>query len=340
MSDSFPDLMLVRANELHRSGMDSSLAHGVAWLEERIRQWPAAYGDDLRIIIFGDFSPPEFELNYPSLGITVYPKKVENSIVRGAMTVLEAAVTVSERSVDAVVDAARRINLLLGAYTLHEWGNAGCGWWSWVTHNSGGGIVTKLTASDIERSAQAVFDLAPPVRKRVEAAMFWIRDPRGLLLESYRSDVLRTYASYWNAFECLVEAVAVIKPPGNVPKSEKQALIDDFLQSRNGRLSAADIQECYQSIVNPGFVGKASHALSVCFGEQAAEYIQECFRASPSEDRLYDIRNAINHGDIDAENPNELLRVEAKLSRLWMIVWRMFGRLIPFPAPTESNSDK
>ena len=170
--------------------------------------------------------------------------------------------------------------------------------------------------------------------------MFWVRDCRVLLLESYRSDVLRTYASYWNAFECLVEAVVLIRPYKNKSKPERQALIDEFLQARNCRLTPADIQECYQSIVNPGLVGKASHALSVCFGEKADQYILECFRAIPAEDRLYNIRNAINHGEIDAENPNELLRVEAKLTRLWMIVWRMFGCLVPFSAPMEPPPEK
>jgi hypothetical protein len=75
----------------------------------------------------------------------------------------------------------------------------------------------------------------------------------------------------------------------------------------------------------------------VCLEEEADYYIRECFKLPRGQDRLYDIRNAINHGDIDAENPNELLRVEARLGRLWMIIWRMFGRLVPFPAPLDSQ---
>ncbi len=311
----------------------------MALLAERIRQWPSVYGNDLRIIIYGDFAVPDSDLTHPSLAITVHSKKIEGSIARGAMTVVEATVKVSEKSVDAVVDGIRRINILLGTYTLHEWGNSACGWWSWITHGSISGVVTKLTDSAIERSAQAVLSLAPEIRKRVEAALFWIRDPRGLLLESYRSDVLRIYASYWNAFECLVEAVTLLRPHDKLSKQQRQEQIDDFLRTRNCRLTAADVQLYYQSIVNPGFVGKASHALSICFGEQSGLYIQECFGASPPEDRLYDIRNAINHGDIDGESPLELLRVEAKLTRLWMIVWRMLGCLVPFPAPTESKGN-
>jgi hypothetical protein len=55
-------------------------------------------------------------------------------------------------------------------------------------------------------------------------------------------------------------------------------------------------------VVNRGFVGKASHALKMCFGSDGDRYTEECFRLSPKEEPLYDIRNAINHGDIDDEN--------------------------------------
>jgi hypothetical protein len=337
MTDAFPERMFARTRELQSNGLDWLLANGIAWLEERIRQWPPAWGDDLRILLYGDFQVPDSTLTYPTLGITVHPEKKGNTIIRGAITVLEAIVKVEEKSVPALIDAARRINLLLGAYTLHEWGNAGCGWWSWVTHDSGSGISMKLTRDGVEQSTTAVRNLSPEVRRKVEAAMFWVREPRNMVLESYRPDVLRVYSAYWNAFECLVEAVNILRPRSSPSKSEKQAKIDHFVQQRGGRLTAADVQDCYQNLVNPGFVGKASHALKVCFGNDGDSYAKECFRLSSQKDRLYDIRNAINHGDIDAENPNELLRVQARLRRLWMIIWRMFGCFVPFPTPVDSK---
>lgn len=338
MIESFPERVITRAQNLKNEGLDWLLAHGIAWLEERVLQWPSAWGDDLHVLIYGDFQVPPSELTYPRLGITVHNEKKEKTIARGAMTVLEATVKVKEKSVPALIDAARRINLLLGAYTLHGWGNAGCGWWSWVTHDTGGGVLTTLTHDGIERSIAAMLKLPEQVRRKLEAALFWVREPRNLLLESYRPDVLRVYSAYWNAFECLVEAVCILKPRPKLSKSAKQAQIDEFVRQRAGRLSAKDIQDYYSSIVNPGFVGKASHALSVCFAEEGDRYAGECFRLPNRLDRLYDIRNAINHGEIDAENPNEILRVEARLRRLWMIVWRMFGCFVPFPAPADSKA--
>jgi hypothetical protein len=337
MTGTFPEQMFARARELQSDGLEWLHASGIAWLEERIRQWPPARGDDLHVLVYGDLQPPTAVLTYPSLGITVHPEKQTNTIIRGATMVLEAVVKVKDKSIPALVDAARRINLLLGTWTLHEWGNGGCGWWSWVTHGTGGGVRMKLTHEGIERSTTAILNLPPEARRKVEAALFWVREPRNLVLESYRPDILRVYSSYWNAFECLVEAVCIVRPRPTPSKHEKQTQIDKFVHERRAQLTAEDIQSCYQNIVNPGFVGKASHALNVCFGSVGDRYVHECFRLKPEEARLYNIRNAINHGDIDGENPNELLRVEARFRRLWMIGWRMFGCFIPFPTPVDSE---
>lgn len=326
---------LERTNDLHRQGYDWSEAFGRAQIEQCIEAWPSAWGEDLEVLVYGDFKPPDEDLIIPALGITVYKEKLEKTVIRSAMCVLKARVKITEKSLAAITDAARRINVFLGAWTLVEWGNGACGWWSYVTHGNCGGVGTVLAHEGLERAIQGVIDLPEAVRRRVDAALYWVREPRRLLLEACRSDVLRIYSAYWNAFECLVEAVATLRPQQKPSKSEKQRLIDEFVAARDGNLTSSDIAECYREIVNPGFVGKASHALKTCFPEDADYYIEECFRLSQQGNRLYDIRNAINHGEIDAEHPEELLRVESRLHHLWMIVWRMFGRLIPFPAPAD-----
>lgn len=272
MTDSLPERMLARARQLEGEGLDWVQAHGIAWLEERVRQWPTGWGDDLHVLLYGDFEAPDSTLEYPSLGITVHPEKKENTVIRGAMTVLEASVRVEEKSVPALIGAAKRINLLLGTYTLHEWGNAGCGWWSYVTHDSGGGVRTKFAHDGIEDSTAAILKLPPEVLGKVEAALFWVREPRNLLLESYRPNVLRIYSSYWNAFECLVEAVNIVKPRRSLSKPEKQAQIDEFFRERDGKITAQNIQDCFRNIVDSGIRGKASHALNVCFGSEGERY--------------------------------------------------------------------
>lgn len=185
-------------------------------------------------------------------------------------------------------------------------GNSACRWWSWVTHAHGGGVFDSLAHPNLTRAIEEILRLPQAVRQRVDAALYWIREPRNTRMEFGRNDLLRFYVAYWNAFECLVEAVNILKPQLKLSKSEKQQKIDDFLAKRSGRLTASDIQECYQDIVNPGLVGKATHALRVCFGDDAAKYSEECFRLGNEGNRLYNIRNAINHGEVDAEDPEEL----------------------------------
>lgn len=335
--DSVAERVSQRARELQSDGYEWGRAHGKAWLEHRIREWPSAWGDDLHILLYGDFEPPKSDLHIQPLGITVHAKKLENTVIRSATCVLKATVKIGEKSVDALVDAARRINVLLGAWTLVTWGNSASGWWSWVTHDAGAGVIDPLSHEDLNRAINGILRLPQPVRQRVDAALYWIREPRNLIRGFHRNDLLRIYTAYWNAFECLVEAVNILRPQRKLSKSEKQQRIDDFVSQRSGKLTPGDIQKCYQDIVNPGFVGKASHALRECFGGDAETYIKECFKLADVDDRLYNIRNAINHGEVDAENLEELLRIESRLRRLWMIVWGMFGRIVPFPTPVDSK---
>jgi len=335
------DPTLERTRELNREGLKWGHAWSKACLEHSIttQDWPTKWGNDLRVLIYGDFKPPTKDLVVPELGITVHHKKMENTVISSALCVLEATAQIREKSAPAILDAIRRINVLLGSWTLVSWGNSGCGWWSYITHDTGGGVLEQFDHTDLSVAVQGVLRLPAPVRQRLDAALYWVREPRSLLMEHYRSDILRRYSAYWNAFECLVEAILIQRPQKKSSKKEKQTLIDEFLAERNGKLSRSDVERCYQEIVNPGFVGKARHALHVCFPEHATEYTNECFQLPDRPNRLYDIRNSINHGDIDAENPEERLRVNARLSKLWMIVWGMFGRLVPFPAPVDRSPD-
>jgi hypothetical protein len=326
-----------KTKNLVANGMQEGHARGLALLELRIAQWPSGWGDDLVVLIYGDFHAPPEELDFPELGITIEPEKISTSVIKSAMCVLRARVKIPEKSVTALVDAAARINTLLGVLAVLNWGNSGIGWWSYVTHGSIGGVMPKLEPDRVQKVVQALGKLPAPVARKVRSALYWIREPRQLVMEGHRSDVLRVYAGYWNAFECLVEAVCLFRPQSKLRRAEKQAGIDAFVAERNGKLDAAAISECYKAFVDPGFVAKASHALKVCFPHRADQYVVECFRMKPEQDRLYNIRNAINHGDVDADNPEELLRVEDRHSRLWMIVFGMLGLIIPIDRPLDQQ---
>lgn len=327
--------MRQRALELEKEDLELGQALQISWLEHRISEWPKDWRVDLQILIYGDFKGPDQQLHFPSLGITVHPEPVENSVVAAAACVLKGTVKIQEKSVPALMDAVRRINILLGSWTLATWGNSPIRWWSWVTHDTGAGVWSPLDHRDLTCAVDGVLALPENVRRRVDSALYWIREPRNFLMEFHRSDLLRVYVAFWNAFECLVYAVNILHPQKKPSKKEKQRQIDDYFGQLSHKPTAQDIENCYRGIVNPGFVGEARYALQACFGVNADRYIEECFRLCERRDRLYDIRNPISHGEVDAENPEELIRIEARLRKLWRTVWGMFARLVPYPAPGD-----
>ena len=293
-----------------------------------------------QVLLYGDFPPPEQDVEFPVLGIRVLAEPLADTVVSRARTVLAARIKIRERTLEEIADAVRRVNVLLGTWTLVTWANSPVSWWSHLAHATGSGVI-KVEFDKVTVAVAGVTALPAEARSKVEAALFWIREPGRNWGEGNRSNLLRRYSAYWNAFECLVDAVHKVRPPASkLSKSEKQAAIDRFVADRDGDLTAKDIVDCYQQIVNPSFVGKARHALEVCFGSDARWYIEECFTCKPERDRLYNIRNEINHGDVDAENHDELLRIEARFPRLFSILWAMFGQLVPFPYPADSHLEK
>ena len=112
--------LMDRSEELQEIGLEPLNAFDRAAMEELIESyWPSKWGNDFVSLIGSDFKPPENEIKIESLGITILPEKLEKTILR-ARTVLQARVTIYERSVDAIIDASWRMNLLLGAMTLRS----------------------------------------------------------------------------------------------------------------------------------------------------------------------------------------------------------------------------
>jgi hypothetical protein len=324
-----------RAEELRAQGLSRSVAMNTAEVESRIAQWPPTWGNDLCALIYGDFDPPPHELHYPSLGITIEPEKLTNTIIRSALCVLKARVKVREKTLPEVLDATARLNTFLGVWTAIDWGNRGLGWWCHLTHGTMAGVGGSIEKEGVQRALEGVDALRPDVRRKVLAALYWMREPMQMMMEKFRSDTLRVYAGYWNALECLVEATCLVVPQSKMTKQQKLDGIAQFIADRGGKPGVAALGECYRSFVDPGFVAKASHALRVCRPERADGYIVECFRVKPDQERLYAIRNAINHGDIDFDSLQELARVDDKCHRLKLIVMGMLGRFLRFSYPVD-----
>ncbi len=330
----------LRTRELEKEGLESSLAWDKAYLQYKVDHWPEDWGQTLHVLIYGDFNPPNSDLNFSELGISIGKEPQPDTPVQMAGCVLKALVQVHERSLRGLVDAIGRVNTLLGGLMLVSWGNGGCGWWCDITHQALGSSQMNIEDKHLGEVVNGTLKLQQKVRRKVEAALYWIREPHSMVKEWHRKDVLRIFSAYWNAFECLVDAIDTVKPREKLSKSKKQERIDEFVQERQGHLTATDVVDCYREIVSPGLVPKATHALEVCFGSDVRLYADQCFHLREHPNRLYNVRNAINHGDIDAEDPDELLRVSCRLGVLWFIVWRMCAYFLRFRYPADCPTVK
>lgn len=334
--------MLRRRRELTAAGVDGGQALGIAVLEMRVRQWAegkvGGEGNALEVLLYGDFAPVEGPLEVPALRIKVFPEKLENTFIRNALTVHRAHVGVDAKTVEGACDAARRMNAFIGAHTAISLGNGSCAWWSFVTHGGQSSGRTVFEEADIRFAIDRLLEFPSEQRRHLEDALYWIREPQRSILEGPRVQTVRTFAAYWNAFESLVELIHKRYPPARITSAQKEAAIQRLLERHEGRLTVGFIEEAYRRVVDRGFRAKALHALIALFDKpEALHYYKHCFLIQPKEDRLYGIRNAIQHGTINAEDPIELVRVESRLLKLWFILWGMLGPIMLKGRPRDPD---
>jgi hypothetical protein len=322
-----PDGFWSRMRALEAQGVSRDRTFGIAKYETQIGLWVSHSEPHFVALIYGDFSPPAKELTFPELGITIFPEPVTNCPIRGAFTVLKAHVAVSAKTDASVRDASRRLNILLGILSLQELGNTKLSWWSYVTHLNSGGVMPSLELLETGEPTARLLALPMVPSRHVEKALYWVREAQTLLQQKVRSDVVRAYEHWWNAFECLVYAVQELVPVPKQSRSEKESQFATILATHDGMLTIQSVTEMFR-VVDPGFVSVAERVFQVCFGAQSNHYTQEFFRRSDTNERLYAIRNAIKHGTISPDNPDDISRVEGRIHKLWLVVWRLMAFLL------------
>ena len=320
-----------RADELLAKGVPPERARGIALLEERIARWPAEWGDNIMVLLHGDFGAPAETMLFETLGIEVEAGEVRDSILKAARTVVQARVGVKARTVAGLIDAANRISILLSVYSASVAGAASAGWWCHLTHGTPQDDHAPLVGERIVPMLESLHALPQPVARRVRTALAWIAEPRPAAAELYRLDLTHRFVAYWNAFEALVDAICMIKPVVKPQRPEQVDQLRHFLAERGAGIGLGDIDEAYWRFVETGFVGRATYALGICFGAQAPAIIEHCFHRLPERERLLNFRNALCRGNVDAEILKERVRIESKQARLSFIVFGMLARLVPVP---------
>lgn len=301
---------VTRAQELMASGTPFLEAWSRADMEEMLRRWPAEWGDELEVLIGGDFKPPEANLVMPSLGITVFREKQRNDAFCGALAVVRARIAVSERSLAGYNDAIRRLNILLGSHSVAAWGASGLAWWCWLWGVIGGGSRIEPFGTIADPLNRCLDRLPARTRPRVEAALYWLREPRGHLGEKSRPDAVRCFLSYWTAFECLVSAGCDLVPMPPTPDEDVRQAISSL--SGDG-LSVEALRRAYR-LAEPALPDRARHVFREFLPGTAERLIEECFTVSPSDRRLAVIRNSISHGGAKPEGLGCVGRVRSSRS--------------------------
>ena len=316
--------------------------HQLDAFERRIEDWPKKWGKTLQFVIISDLvNIPQDKLHFDSLGITMLGSVPQKSTDM-AYCRTTACIDVFERSADGINEAVKRINVLVGILFLESLGNARVGWYCGLIDGCfGRGSLGECDFERVNVASNRVLNLPPSLRKRICQTLFWIRaGGHPADREEFGREVLRTYVYNWNAFEGLVHAICSVRPLAKRDHSEKQQAIHCAIARGNGSLTPKNLARLYRLVVEPGFRVLAEHAINVSLSRDADLVNKECFELLPKSDRLYAIRNAINHGDIDAECYSTLARLRAREGVLREIVTRMLYSTIGTPAFAHATDSK
>lgn len=314
---------LAYVEKLTVQGVSYPEAFERARLEQSIRSWPKAWGDYLEVWLYGAIEITS-DIDIPELGLHVSSVKKTDKFVFSAPWAYRCRLEVKSKDLPGVLDAIDRLETFLNSWHIVSWGRTIHYFCTFFT--SGGDAVTELPKEweGIKRFLSALGRYKQHQCDLILRAAWWLRHSQHSFLSGhYNPSSFAIYSSYWNAFECLVELICDIVPPRTLSRTQKVQNVAKFFQNRR-QPTPADVEFCYQTYVNPGLPKRARHALAVVFGPVGEQYYEECFRKQPEQDRLYQIRNDINHANIVEFNLDDRLRVENGLYRLQIIVLNMF----------------
>lgn len=184
----------------------------------------------------------------------------------------------------------------------------------------------KLDVPSLDRWADLVaahFNMADDDRKKISGALWWYRKACGT---SYYS-VFDSYTAYWNCLEilCAVSGSNIKRGP------EVDNNIRAYLKNKK-KIKAGHILECYNRFVNSSIVHQMKEALTEMIGDDLAkQVIYQCFEVKPEKNRLYQIRNDINHGNIRENFGQDYERVYLRGMLLREVVMQLFYQLLGYP---------
>jgi hypothetical protein len=261
----------------------------------------------------------DFQMSFKNFGIVIHPptsklrayaqETKDSELQKVHVTELQDEVVFSG-SIDLAENSKQGIDRALGALEL---------WADFLCFASGNPKVT----IEIELPVQAVISIGrhideqigkqlleaaghfhfldPEDKSRVLRALWWYR--KGCNTAYY--SVFDSYTSYWNCLEILCD-VSGSKMRQDADLDEA---IDNYLKGKKS-FQRGHILQCYNQFVNYSIASQIKDALVPPFGpEQASRWAYYLFDQHPESERLYQIRNDINHGNIQENDALNYERV-------------------------------
>lgn len=322
---------LARIREFECKGILHPEAFERARLEQNIQSWPEAWGDYLQVLLYGGIEITS-DVEVQELGLHISSERKTGKFVFHAPWAYQCRLEVKSKDLLGVLDAIQRLETFLNSWHVVSWGRTIHYFCSFFFQ--GADVQMSLTG-ELERIKQflnALGTYQPHQRELILRAAWWLRQSQHSPLSGASSpSSFAIYSAYWNAFECLVEVVGDLVPLPSSSPSQKAKEVAEFFQRLSGTPTPGDVETCYRLHVNPGLPKRARHALALVFGLLGEQYFHICFQQKPKQNRLYQIRNDINHANIVEFNLDDRLRVENGLHRLHFIVLNMFFVLTQQP---------
>jgi len=165
---------------------------------------------------------------------------------------------------------------------------------------------------------QYYLQLEKSKRKQLAGAIWWYRKACNT---SYYS-LFDSYTAYWNCLKILCDVSGSKVNQGELVDRK----IRGYLKNKRS-VKAGHILHCYNSFVNYSIKEQMKDALIAELGKaQSSQIIYQCFEVRPEEDRLYQIRNNINHGNIRENTGKDYTRVYFRRMLLSSIVMMLIHK--------------
>jgi hypothetical protein len=185
----------------------------------------------------------------------------------------------------------------------------------------------KLEPPSLDRWAKltdSYFDMEHDNRKHISGALWWYR--KACAAAHY--SIFDSYAAYWNCLEILCNVSGGKINKGKEVDEAIPSYLKDKIKIVNGeiqwKVKSGHILHCYNKFVSNSIVQQMRDELQkMVGGPEASQIIHHCFEVSPERNRLYQIRNDINHGNIRENSAEDYERVYLRGILLSHIVMKL-----------------